>query len=163
MEVSAGAGSVNWFLLLIMGLHAKHCAVRIFETGGSDFFDMPCECGCGLSSCCQYITFEWEIPPAPPVNISCDFDNTIPSVFLNCLTGSATTVSYVEVYLDGCPATGSGGTPDYTVGTAPAALVPPFDIPDAELEKCVCLIFYDAVDEEMGRCSFDGIMVKDTF
>lgn len=163
MEVGAGAGSVNWFLLLNMGLHAKHCAVRIFETGGSDFFDMPCECGCGLSSCCQYITFEWEIPPAPPGPVRLDFDNTIPSYFLNCLTGSATTVSYIEVYLDGCPATGSGGTPDYIVGTVPFDLVPPVDLTGVEDETCVCLIFYDAVGEEMGRCSVDGTMVKATF
>ena len=144
-----------------MGRLSNKCAVRIYETGSSDYFDMPCQCGCGLSDCCQYITFG---KGAGSGIVSVNFDNTIPSDFLTCLNGGTDEVYYVEVFYDVCPSSNYiGGFSDYTFGDITTPLVPPFDMLYAQFEPCVCLIFYNGSGEEMGRCSVNGEMVAANF
>lgn len=147
-----------------MGHHAKNCAVRIYETNsgsGATSFLMPCECGCGLSGCCAYITFD-DVGGV----VTLDFDNAFPSTFLECmnLPGATEEVYYIEIFLDGCPGTDyTGGSSDYTVGDLSGPLATPVGIPGAATETCVCLIFYDEAGQEMGRCSVDGTKVIDIF
>ena len=77
------------------------------------------------------------------------------SAFTDCIgqTVAENDIQYIEVYFGGCPPEGDAV---YQFGDPETAVTSPIEIQYAQLEECVCLVFYNGSGQEIARCSFDG-------
>ena len=77
------------------------------------------------------------------------------SAFTDCigLTVAENDIQYIEVYFGGCPPEGDY---EYIYGDINTAVTSPIEIQYAQLQECVCVVFYNGSGFEIARCSFDG-------
>lgn len=122
------------------GSLATRCTVRLIKEDA---------CGSGeMSRCCDLLLSSTG-SGSGIINVAWT------SAFTDCigLTVAENDIQYIEAYFGGCPPEGDAV---YQFGDTETAVTSPIEIQYAQLEDCVCLVFYNGSGQEIARCSFDG-------